>query len=214
MNTEKTPQPPQKPKPVVDVPGYSRKITQALGNYPELKALAARLNTPLGRVGVAVGVACIIGAGAYLNYRANLQEKIFADINTVSHLQQFSLKIDEMYSETHQLPDSLKDIEQRPSANYMRDSYMFDAATLHPLEYKPLDRKSYQLCATFELNSARIASTLPSDVVNPAWDHEPGYRCFVLTVTGKAREDIPGPIDTTVPASPAPELKLPDTDRK
>ncbi len=183
------------PKEPPEIVKLFMKIEAEIARHPTLFAVYRRLNTTIGRSGMAIVLLAIIGGIFYTNYNAQRTAQMSVDIARVSNLQLLRLKIDSVYAEQKELPSSLKDIEERPSPYFVRDEYMFDPGTGRLFEYKPLGPTTYQLCSDFDFSTVAIAHQVPSDVNNPTWNHNSGHVCFSLNAVATTLDRPPDAVD-------------------
>jgi hypothetical protein len=119
------------------------------------------------------------------------------DDQRVNDLQQIAAGIDQYYLNVEtKLPSSLDTLTGRREI-YVRS--IIDPGTKEPYGYKPLAATTYQLCATFETDSA-LNPNLAPDPINTFWLHGVGKKCFDLEVAKNLQgKQYPN----AVPAQPA-----------
>jgi hypothetical protein len=100
-----------------------------------------------------------------------------ADERRVQALQTISSAIDAYHGSQRHLPASLEKLREQPAV-YVES--IVDVSTGKPYEYRRLDAKSYQLCATFETDSSTLPAARPR--FGNLWNHPAGRHCFKLTV--------------------------------
>lgn len=104
------------------------------------------------------------------------------DEQRVTHLQQMSYWIQDHYSRTGELPESIEEI---PS-NMRYAPVPRDPETGADYEYKVTGETTYELCATFNRASEQVDQTQPSKalygVALDFWSHDAGYDCIELEV--------------------------------
>lgn len=104
------------------------------------------------------------------------------DQQRINDLQMITNAVDSFYNSQKRLPASIEEMKNRP------DSYLqsqFDPTTGEPYEYRVVDEKRYDVCATFETDAstseAGKASTMPVGVPN-FWSHPQGQKCYTVKV--------------------------------
>ncbi len=176
-------------KPIIDLGGIARTTyIELLDTFPVLGRLIPMLGRRNGRIGLAAAAAGLFAAMIWARVEAQRSAQMTVDVQRVSHLQQLNLNIRQYYQDNKDLPAKLSDLEVMASPTYIRDWYMFDPGTRMPFHYDQLDQHHYQLCATFWFSTKEVAHKIPSDVLNPVWDHKSGPQCFKFE-TPELQED-------------------------
>jgi hypothetical protein len=122
--------------------------------------------------------AAILGTILWAHISADQSAAMYLDIQRVSNLQQLNLTIQQYYQDNRVLPADLRHLEQTASPAFIRDGYMYDPGTHQPFEYDVIDANNYKICATFNYSTDAIAHRIPTDTINPVWEHKRGSRCF------------------------------------
>jgi hypothetical protein len=136
----------------------------------------------LGRAGVATAIACIVMALALLEspLRARL---LRLDADRVADLQTISRAIENYHERHGELPGSLDDLRADPRT-FVRD--VDDAVTGTSYGYRATGPRTYELTATFELESPPLDAPNRGDGSQDGFfTHGPGQRTFTVTVPEK-----------------------------
>ena len=118
-----------------------------------------------------------------------------ADDRRLSDLQAISYGMDTfVLKNKQQLPSSLETLILDRDLGYL-ENQIKDPETQTTYEYKKIDEKSYELCADFALSNKQDDNKTQNydyRAYGPAWDHDAGRQCFVLTIRdpGYELEDI------------------------
>ena len=129
-----------------------------------------KLAKPLA-VGTLLLAAFAVGAAVYVTGTPMQQRQARIDERRTDQLQVLERQIHE-YADDHgkAWPASL-DALARPGLRVVSH----DPATDAPYEYRVIDAKTFELCATFASDSAQVTNEFrPSD----AWAHGIGRQCF------------------------------------
>jgi|SRR6266542_4507228 len=94
------------------------------------------------------------------------------DRKRVDDLRNISSAIDLYWTREKRLPASLEDLSQQPGLSLN----IRDPGTAKPYEYHARAAGSYELCATFERDSAERSGAHGGDF----WSHGAGRQCFQL----------------------------------
>ena len=135
---------------------------------------ASRLFVSLATIGVIAAIA----SGLVLNGSpANVRAHRF-DQRRLQDLQRISTTV-QTYLTTHNgLPDSLDTLSK---GNQYIVLNLKDAETGTPYEYRVVDAKSYELCASFAASDDN--GEIFFGVPNPFWKHPEGKHCFTFEPT-------------------------------
>lgn len=126
------------------------------------------------------------------------QRTLRFDQRRVSDLISISRGVDAYWEDTGRLPESLNDLQNR-RRTYIQS--VEDPETDEPYEYRVVSEKGFELCATFNTDSASQDREFPPAFSERVWEHSAGRVCFGLEAesTGeRGREGAPVP----VPARP------------
>ena len=130
---------------------------------------------------VVIGIVILaVGYGIFLAGSPSIQRSLQSDQLRASNLQQISFAIDEYWSRNQKLPETLGELQ---GSRYYFVESIADPITKEPYVYQVLGEKQYELCAAFDLASAKSGARLrfPSKV----WEHEAGETCFQLEIQPK-----------------------------
>jgi hypothetical protein len=103
------------------------------------------------------------------------------DSRRVRELQQLSQAVENYYRERRELPASLDSLIMLPSI-YV-ESFQ-DPVSRRPYEYRVVDPRAYELCATFDrTDTTQVYSAYPTPDRPPRfWRHGAGRRCYRLVL--------------------------------
>ena len=137
---------------------------------------------------VAILVIVFIGYGIVLTGTPGQQRAFQFDQRRVSELQQISYAIDTYWQNNEKFPASFDDLKNQQHS-YIQS--VTDPKTQVAYEYRVLGDKSYELCATFETDSAKTAVRFKTPVPfsEQSWDHATGRVCFEREVQ-ELRKDV------------------------
>ena len=151
--------------------------------------------TPLGLkiflAVVVVVVAVTVGVGIFVGGLPGSQRSAGIDDNRISDLRNIHSAIGQHWSRNGELPETLEDL-QGPNS-FIRD--IRDPVTEVPYEYRVLGDDQYELCASFDTDSANSAlgrRQLEGSFAEQFWNHGAGRQCFNLEPEGKAPGHLPG----------------------
>ncbi|MBP9762422.1 hypothetical protein KBD34_02285 [Patescibacteria group bacterium] len=125
-------------------------------------------------------------AGLYISGSPSTRRRYALDEQRLSSLSQLTFALDQ-YKQTHgNLPPTLDLLAgDQPHISY----YARDLESQIPYEYRVMTTSTYELCATFDLPTAKDSgSQLPPAVIAPNgltgtnWEHDAGRNCFLLDV--------------------------------
>lgn len=119
----------------------------------------------------AILIASLVQAGSPVVARQRA-----ADERRVQALQSISSAINAYYATEGKLPASLEQLHAQPDV-YVQS--IVDVSTRRPYEYRKLDAKTYELCATFDRDWKESAMGRPQ--FGNLWNHPAGRHCFRLT---------------------------------
>ena len=134
-----------------------------------MKMLAGRY-VVIGLVIVAV-IAAVVAGLVFLGSRTEERLRQM-DQKRVDDLRNIASAIDLYWTRQQRLPASLEDLSQQPGLSLK----IRDPATEQLYEYQAHAAGSYELCATFERDSAERSLAHGSDF----WSHGAGRQCFQL----------------------------------
>jgi type II secretory pathway pseudopilin PulG len=140
----------------------------------ELPPSLERRRKAIGRAAagavVAVLIAALVQAGSPGTARMHA-----ADEQRVQALQTIASAIQSYRAIHHRLPESLEQLREQPNI-YIQS--IIDPRTEEPYDYRRLDAKNYELCATFDTDtSAPVAGRTR---FGNQWNHPAGRHCFNL----------------------------------
>ena len=128
--------------------------------------------TLLGAISVTV-VAAAIGAGLFvLGSPADVRARR-VDAQRVEHLREWARAIDAYWTANNQLPQSLDEVRRQQAWTHLE---VHDPKTGEPYRYQPRGAVAYELCATFDRESADMGA--PDE--DALWGHASGPACFLL----------------------------------
>jgi hypothetical protein len=116
-------------------------------------------------------VVAAVAAGVYLLNSPSEERALRLDERRVSDLSDIADAVDLYWRRHGRLPASLDELRQEPTgvANW------YAPPPGPPYEYRPLVEKSYEVCATFERDSA---AGHRGGVSGDVWAHRAGRQCF------------------------------------
>jgi hypothetical protein len=117
-------------------------------------------------VGAAVVVGLVMIPAPWIQRRKDLDEARVRDLTTLSSM------IVSYYREHGHLPESVEELPGAPRTT--------DVATKAPYGYIVNNLRDYQLCASFESDSATTTQSFPPE--KSGWKHGQGRQCFSLAV--------------------------------
>ena len=100
------------------------------------------------------------------------------DQRRVDDLQMIDNAVNVYWSRYHRLPTSLEEVSRETGSGI--DSR--DPRTKEIYEYRPLDGRTFELCAIFERESGEARASFPVGF----WSHGAGRRCFQRTARESA----------------------------
>ena len=129
-----------------------------------------------GRVigaGVVVAALAAIAGGLWLVGSPGQARRVRLDERRVADLQSIATNVDVYWSRQGTLPETLAAV----SASSAGRPTPVDPVSAQPYEYRVIDTRDYELCATFDVESqpGRFGD---SPVF---WRHGPGRQCYRLT---------------------------------
>jgi hypothetical protein len=101
------------------------------------------------------------------------------DAGRIEDLKGIMLAMDLFWSRNERLPASLEELTEDPRVQVNT----VDPGSAEPYEYYPLDEDAYELCASFDGESAAPGRRTPADF----WSHGVGRQCFKLSVDTSGR---------------------------
>jgi hypothetical protein len=125
--------------------------------------LAAALTT--------LAVVAVVAAGVYLLNSPSEERALRLDERRVGDLITLAAAVDVYWMRHERLPTSLDELRSEPVGRVEWN----DPASGAPYEYRPLAERSYEMCATFDRDSAARGRLRSGDAV---WGHRPGRQCF------------------------------------
>lgn len=136
-------------------------------------------------VSAAVCVVVVVGfflAGTPAEERARRY-----DMQRVNDLQSITSAVDTFYNSQKRLPASIEEMRAQPNT-YLQTAV--DPTTAVPYEYRTVDQKNYEVCATFESDASQgndigvKMAPAPIGIVNPPnyWTHPIGRKCYTVRV--------------------------------
>jgi hypothetical protein len=142
----------------------------------------------------AAGVAVVAVAAVSLFVAGSPRKARFEeiDLRRARELQQLSQAVENYYRERRELPGSLDSLLTLPSV-YVES--VQDPVTRRPYEYRALDAKTYELCATFDqadTEGTRAGAPNPPERPPRFWRHGAGRRCYTLVIP-RATIEAKGP---------------------
>lgn len=134
-------------------------------------------------VTAAVGVVVVTGfflAGSPAEERARR-----FDTQRVNDLQMITNAVDTFYNAQKRLPSSLEEMRNQPNIYLQTNA---DPTTGVAYEYRAVDQKNYEICATFETDASKNNdmsgkyAPVPVGVANPPnyWAHTQGRTCYTV----------------------------------
>lgn len=118
-----------------------------------------------------LSVLAAVAAGVYL-LNSPFEERVLRlDERRASDLAALAGAVDLYWTRHARLPASLDELRSEP----LGVVNWFDPASGPAYEYRPLAERSYEVCATFERDSA---SSRRRGFSGGAWAHRPGRQCF------------------------------------
>ena len=125
------------------------------------------------------------------------QRAIQFDQRRESDLQQISFAIDAYWARNEVLPEILEDLQD--TRHFIRS--VVDPVTGEQYEYQILSDITYELCAVFENDSAKLRGEFEKPFSERIWDHDAGRACFELEVRKSSDPFLErGPVPIPVPA--------------
>jgi hypothetical protein len=89
--------------------------------------------------------------------------------------------IQTFYQSKQKLPKDLNELKS--NFNYITATDMKDPVTGKAYDYKIVDKKDYQLCATFQTsNKSGADNTYPNNLYIDQWPHDAGYQCLTQNI--------------------------------
>lgn len=152
--------------------------------------------TPRKTVAIAVSVVMLaaVVAGLFVAGSPSQERARQYDQRRVSDLQTAANAIDQYWTRTKKLPESLEELTGK--REYYVSSIL-DPRTGDPYGYRATGEKTYELCATFELEDvadealAKPRSPYPYPEGTDFWRHGAGRVCFSFEA-----QTIPGLVPT------------------
>ena len=137
-------------------------------------AAARRLDRGLLlKIVAVVVVVAAIGAGlAVLGSPADVRARRL-DTQRVEHLREWARAIDAYWTANNQLPQSLDEVRRQQAWTHLAVN---DPKTGEAYRYQPRGAVAYELCATFDRESADMGA--PGE--DALWGHASGPACFLL----------------------------------
>ena len=125
---------------------------------------------------IAVVIAAVVGGLLLLGSPAE-ERLLRLDIRRVNDLKLISRGIDAYWTQNKRLPVSLDELLQQPLPKLnLSDKSFRDPTTEQVYEYHTVGENTYELCATFQRDSARESQEQNRDF----WSHGAGRQCFEL----------------------------------
>jgi len=157
---------------VWDLKGTDAEVPPGCELPPALERRRRTVGRVAGGAVIAILVAALIQTGSPLTAGERA-----ADERRVLALQTISNAIESYHLIKKQLPASLEQLREQPDV-YLES--ILDIRTGKPYEYRKLDAKSYELCATFDTDTSSQTGRRPA--FGNLWNHPAGRHCFKLTV--------------------------------
>jgi hypothetical protein len=120
-----------------------------------------------------VVVVAAVGAGVLLLRAPSEERTLRLDERRVADLVALSSAVDVYWSRLQRLPASVEELVSEPVGQLD----LVDPVSKAVYEYRPIDPRSYEVCATFERDSATNDRGAPDRV----WAHRAGRQCFRRT---------------------------------
>lgn len=117
-----------------------------------------------------VVVAAAVAAGVFLLRAPSEERTLRLDERRVADLTALSSAVDVYWARQQRLPASLEELASEPVGRLD----LVDPVTRTPYEYRLLDERAYEVCATFERDSAASDRGVPLRT----WAHRAGRQCF------------------------------------
>ena len=133
-----------------------------------------------------VGVAVILGL--YLSGSPGEARREAMDEVRRRNIQSVQSVISVYYEQKGELPDKLEDLDDQSSSLHGIQANFKDPRTEEPYEYRVVDAKSYEICATFEteftFGEGRKIKVMPGEIMSNSFDqHTAGRHCVKTDVT-------------------------------
>ena len=107
-----------------------------------------------------------------------------AILNNFSEIKE---ALDTFYNEDSKLPESLDELKEE--YNYLTDEDLEDLVTKERYEYKIIDDKTFELCATFRSSNKNNEETR-NDYYKEEWPHDSGFQCIKQKVSELGRDPV------------------------
>jgi hypothetical protein len=151
-----------------------KNVKTNMANFPVRKAFA---------VVTSLAVLVTVGFGLFFSGSPAEQRKKRADEQRAQHLQQITYAVDNFWNKNMRLPESIQELQNSPDA-YLTSAV--DPSTAVPYEFRIVEPRKYELCATFESETENSSDPrVPKMAVTPEgqfWAHPAGNKCFQLEV--------------------------------
>ncbi len=131
----------------------------------------------LGKTIVAAAATVVVGsiiAGVILVGSPSQGRLRQFDSARIADLKRIMVAMDSYWSRNERLPASLEELMADPRVEVKTQ----DAGSAEPYDFTPLDEDTYELCATFDLESPAPARPSSADF----WRHGAERECFALDV--------------------------------
>ncbi len=98
------------------------------------------------------------------------------DNNIIEKFSKIDNAINSHYNQKEKLPDNLDILIS--GLTYLRTEDLEDSATKKKFDYKIVDDKTYELCATFLMSSSDAEAQGLHRYYNKTWEYDKGYQCL------------------------------------
>jgi hypothetical protein len=109
------------------------------------------------------------------------------DVQITNDFSQIDSGINEYYLTNKKLPDNLDTLLKE--ITYLREENLIDPSTKNRFDYKVIDEKNYELCATFMVNSKDYENKADY-YLDKRWGHDAGYQCLKQKVFEDNTKDV------------------------
>jgi hypothetical protein len=110
-------------------------------------------------------------------------EAIINDFNTITSA------IDNYYSNNSKLPANIEELKEDSSYLFIKD--LKDPESKEDYEYKLINDKEYELCATFKTSNKESEEKEYMDYYERFYSHDTGYQCLKNKVNQQSQKTIP-----------------------
>lgn len=138
---------------------------------------------------MAIALITLIAGFFFIDSPAKVRQQRY-DQNIINKFDQIYNAVNAYYNENDKLPADLNQILSGGSSYYLIESDITDPGANKPIEYKIINKDSFELCSTFRTENKSLVSD-KSIYVDARWLHDSGYQCLRQRVAKDNTKVVP-----------------------